>query len=475
VQGDYRRSAVKKMGQHKKDNANDHDDYYYDEIDSFLSFAITKAENSGAQYAEVYMLKNRELEVFLENNDLKQSKYHKSSILGIRVFVDGSLGFSSINSLERPQIENAIAQAIKLAKVSPADKFNSMPSKSKIMLLDGIYDTKSESFGLSDAIKMATEMLITAKSFDKKVSVDSGNFSSSIMCHGILNSNGVRAEESISSFSWSIMGMALNDSGNEVSNFDLQYGGTHNVRDIDVVMTSKEFAKSVVSSLHAQKIESFRGKMLLTPLAATELIQDVLAYSINSHAVQKKASKFEGKIGGSVASDLLTLEDDATNISGLASSSFDREGVPHQRNTVIENGILRGFLYNTYTANKDNTQSTGNAGGSPKTPPVVSSSNIIVKSGKSKLENLISEIDRGILISRFSGNVNPVNGDFSGVVKGGHYIRNGVNEYPVKEVMVAGNVFDALHDLVGLSEERKTLSDSILPYMLFDNISFTAG
>jgi PmbA protein len=295
------------------------------------------------------------------------------------------------------------------------------------------------------------------------------------MCHGLLNSNGVRAEEAISSFSWSIMGMALNDNHNEVSNFDLQYGGTHYVRDIDVARASREFAKSVINSLHAQNIESFRGKMLLSPSAAAELIQDVLAYSINSQAVQKNASKFQDKIGSSVASDVFTLEDDATNISSLASSSFDREGVPHQRNTVIENGILRSFLYNTYTANKDNTQSTGNAGGSPKTPPVVSTSNVIVKPGKSKLEDLIAEIDRGVIINRFSGNVNPVNGDFSGVVKGGHYIRNGISEYAVKEVMVAGNVFDALYNIAGLSEERKILSDSILPYMLFDNISFTAG
>jgi PmbA protein len=466
VQRDYRRLAVEKMEERE---------YNIDNDETCLSFAVTKAEQSGAQYAEVYMVKNRELEVFVENNDLKQSKYHKSSTIGIRVLVGGSLGFSSINTLERQDIENAIVQAIKLAKVSPADKFNSMPSKSKIKSLDGIYDTKSESFGLSDAIKIAKEMLITAKTFDKRVSVDSGNFSSSVMRHGLLNSNGLRAEETISSFSWSIMGMALNESNNEISNFDLQYGGTHHVRDIDVVTTAEDFGRTVISSLHAQKIDSFRGKMLLSPLAATELIQDVLAYSVNSHAVQKKASKFEGKIGDSVASDLLTIEDDATNVSGLASSSFDREGVPHQRNIVIENGILRRFLYNTYTANKDNTQSTGNAGGSPKTPPIVSASNIIVKSGKSKLENLISEIDRGIIINRFSGNVNPVNGDFSGVVKGGHYVKNGISEYAVKEVMVAGNIFEALYDLIGLSEERKILSDSILPYMLFDNISFTAG
>jgi PmbA protein len=171
----------------------------------------------------------------------------------------------------------------------------------------------------------------------------------------------------------------------------------------------------------------------------------------------------------------LTLEDDATDINSLGASSFDREGVPHRRNIIIENGILTKFIYNTYTANKDNMESSGNAGGSPKVPPMVSATNIIIKPGKPKLENLISGINRGIIVNRFSGNVNPANGDFSGVVKGGHYIKNGNNEYPVKEVMVAGNIFDALYDLVGISKERKVLADSILPYMLFDNISFTAG
>src|ERR671926_1015191 len=136
------------------------------DFDTYLSFGVARAEKSGAQYAEVYMLKNRELEVFVENNDLKQSTYHTSNTLGIRVLIDGSLGFSSINSLDKLHIENAIQHAVKLAKVSPADKFNSMPSRSKITLLEGIYDTKSESFGLDDAVKLATEMLFTAKSFD---------------------------------------------------------------------------------------------------------------------------------------------------------------------------------------------------------------------------------------------------------------------------------------------------------------------
>ena len=442
-------------------------------LEDICSFVLKEAEKKGADYCEAYGVSNKESEVFIENNDLKQSKSHRTGELGIRVFVNGSLGFSSTNILEKEHISNAVTQAIKLARVSPYDKFNSMPFLRTVKLLNGIYDRKSESFMASDAVKMAVEMLDAAKSYDKRISVDSGNFTSSVMTHALLNSNGIRTKETISAFSWSIMGMAID--GSDVSNFDFQFGGTHNIKDINVCSTSREFAKSVIDSLGSKKIESFKGEMLLTPSAVTELIQDVIAYSINSQTVQKEASKFEGKLGKSVSSDLLTLTDDATNTTGLGASSFDREGTPHQYNIIIEKGILKKFLYNTYTANKDDTESTGNAGGSPKSPPIVSTTNVIIKAGNSRAENLISEIDKGIIINRFSGNVNPVNGDFSGVVKGGQYIKKGNIEYAVKEVMVAGNVFDALNDLSGISREQKILSDSILPYMRFENVSFTAG
>src|SRR6185312_9225787 len=88
-------------------------------VEVICSFAVREAEKRGAEYAEAYMTKSKESEVFIENNDLKQLKYHKNSGLGIRVFVDGSLGFSSVNVLEREPIKDAAMQAIKLARVSP--------------------------------------------------------------------------------------------------------------------------------------------------------------------------------------------------------------------------------------------------------------------------------------------------------------------------------------------------------------------
>jgi PmbA protein len=440
-----------------------------------LHYAVKQCEALGASDAEAYAAARNESEVFIENNDVKQAKSQRTNAIGIRVLLEGSLGFYSINDLTKSRIKDAAAMAIKIAHASPKDKYNVLPGKSKSKVLRGIYDKNAESFQASDAARMAAEMLEAAKSYDKRISVDSGNFNTEMATHALANSNGIELKERASVFSWSIMGMAIENG--DVSNFDYQLGGSHFVKDIDVCNTATEFAETVVKSLGTRKIEqSFKGEMLLTPMAANEMIEEAVAYAINSDAVQKKSSHFAGKIGKQVASDLLTVEDDATNVEGLNASSFDREGVPHHRNIVIEKGVLKKFLYNTYTARKDDVRSTGNASGSTNSPPSVSTTNFLVRpSSRSSFDTLVSEIKHGIIISRFSGNVNPVNGDFSGVVKGGQLVRNGTIQYAVKEVMVAGNVFEALGRLNGISKEQKVIYDSILPYMRFDGISFTAG
>jgi PmbA protein len=442
-----------------------------------LHYAVKQAETFGASDAEAYAATNNESEVFIENNDVKQAKSQSISSIGIRVVVDGSIGFYSINDLAKSRIRDGAAMAIKIAQTSPKDRHNILPNRSKSRsksLRGRIYDRSAESFQTLDAARSAAKMLKAAKSYDKRVSVDSGNFSAQLITHALANSNGIELKERASVFSWSIMGMAIENT--EISSFDYQLGGSHYVKDIDVSNTAREFAETVVKSLGTQKLEgSFKGEMLLTPMAANEMIEEVIAYAINSDALQKKSSHFAGKIGKQVASDLLTVEDDATNVDGLNASSFDREGVSHRRNIVIEEGILKKFLYNTYTASKDGVRSTGNAGGSTSSPPTVSTTNFLVQPRRSSVDTLISEIDRGLIISRFSGNVNPVNGDFSGVVKGGRLVVHGTIQHAVKEVMVAGNVFEALRGLNGISRERKVIYDSILPYMRFDGISFTTG
>ncbi len=439
-----------------------------------LHFALKEAESQGAGDVEAYAATTNESEVFIENNDIKQAKSQQLGSIGIRVILRGSLGFYSVNRLTKDSVKDAVSMAIRIAKASPKDRFNSLPASSgKVNLLRGVYDRASESFGAGDAAREAASMLEAARSYDSRVTVDGGNFASARGTQFLANSNGIELKEKLSTFAWSIMGMAIED--NEVSSFDFQSGATHSVKAINVRRTATEFAENVTQSLGPRKIESFKGEMLLTPSSMNELVQEIISHSINSDAVQRKSSHFAGKLGKRVSTELLNIEDDATNVNGLGASSFDREGMPHRSNVVIEKGVLKKFLYNTYTAKKDRVRTTGNAGGSTSSPPSVSTTNFIVKPGSSSLDTLISEMKKGIIISRFSGNVNPTDGDFSGVAKGAKLVERGTVKHPVKEVMVAGNIFDALKSLNGVSKERKVIFDSILPYMRFDNISFTGS
>ncbi|MER3407991.1 MAG: hypothetical protein C4292_04335, partial [Nitrososphaera sp.] len=337
-----------------------------------IKLTIKEAEAQGASECEVYVAQARESEVFIENNDLKQAKSQQTAVVGVRVLLkNGALGFYSTNDTGRDKVKEAAARAARMARVSPGDRFNSLPfpSRKKIDKIRGMYDRNAEAFTPRDAAAFAAEMLKAAQSFDRRVSVDSGNFSAVAARHWLGNSNGVMLDEKVSAFSWSIMGMAID--GDDVSSFDVQSGSSHSVKKIDVVPAADEFARTVVNSLGAHKVDSFRGEMLLTPAVAIELVEEVIEHSTSSDSVQKKSSQFAGKLGKPVASSLLTVEDDATNPDGLAAASFDREGVPHRRNAVIEKGVLKKYLYNTYTAGKDGVKSTGNAGGSATSPPSV--------------------------------------------------------------------------------------------------------
>lgn len=269
------------------------------------------------------------------------------------------------------------------------------------------------------------------------------------------------------------MGMAIE--GKEVSSFDFQFGGSHYFKDIEVESTAVRFAENVVKSLGSKKCEPFKGTLILSPHAVVELILPTLVNSVNSNNVQKGRSSFAGKMEKEIACKELTIADDATWSEGLSASSFDREGVPHKKLTIIDEGVLKSYLYNSYTAYRDEVKSTGHASGDEESSPGVGPTNIIFNEGKSNFKDMLSEVKKGILVTRFSGNVNPVSGDFSGVVKGGHLISNGERVHPLRETLIAGNIFELLLDISSISKKREKVFNILAPYIRVEDISVTSG
>lgn len=436
-------------------------------------FAVNNAIKKNASNAEAYGVISIETETSIERNDVKLGKFHQGSGIGIRIIKNKALGFSSINTLDYKEISKAVDASIQIASKGSPDKYNILPSKMVPNQVLGIFDSKAIEFKAEESVKNTVKMLKTAREYDKRVTVDSGAFNNDLTTNAVVNSNGVECIENTSIFSWYIMGMAID--GREVSSFDFQFGGSHYMKDVKVEETAQHFAENVVNSLGSKKCESFKGTLVLSPNAVVELITPTILSSVNSNNIQKGRSRFIGKLDVEVACKELTITDDATWSEGMAASSFDREGVPHKLVNIIDKGILKSFLYNTYTANRDNVDSTGHAAGDEESSPKIGSTNIIINEGTSTIEHILNEVTKGVLVSRFSGNVNPVSGDFSGVVKGGHLIIKGEKVHPLKETLIAGNIFELLNNISGISKERETNFNFLSPYIRAEGISVTSG
>jgi PmbA protein len=436
-------------------------------------FALRTALEKGADEVEVYTGVSKELSVTFERNDVNIGKGHEMSGVAIRVFKNRSLGFASVNSFERSEIEKAVDRALKLARTSPTDEFNELPDMKPLTKIEGLYDKGSADFSSEQALEYATRMFRSAKDFDGRITIDSCAFIADIGEHGVMNSSGIDCSEKYSDFIYYVSGMARD--GDEVSNMDYMFDGTHIIKEIECEKLATEFAERVVKSLGAKKIESFKGSVLLSPFTCEDLIGSLVSFSCNSNNVQKGSSRFMGMKDKEVASDILTVKDDGTLPGGLGSSSFDREGLPHRPLTLVDKGVLSNFMYNTYTANKEGLSSTSHATGDTRSPPDIEPTNLMIEPGSESWLDIVADIKKGVLVNRFSGFPQMISGDFSGIVKGGWLIENGELVKPVIETMIAGNIFELLKKISRVSKERKRLLNYIMPYVRIDDVSVTGG
>jgi PmbA protein len=436
-------------------------------------FAVRKALEFGADEAEAFLIQGKEINVRAESNEIKVATTQVKDGIGIRVFSKRGLGFASVNVLDERNVERAAQDAVRLSKASPRDEYNELPQPRPIKDVPRLYDEKAEKLGLDDAISLVEEMLKTARGYDKRVTVDTALFKADVGRRAIVNSKGIKAEEQGSLFTYFIMGMAQD--GEEVSSFNYRFDSTRSTDEIDVKKTALEFAKSVIASLGAKKGKTFKGTVILSPNAVEELMMGPIIHSINANNVQKGMSKWAGRLEKEVASPLLTVEDNGLLEGGAGSSSFDREGLPPTPLKIIEDGILRTYLYNSYTAKKEGRSSTGHASGGTRAVPLIGPTNLIIKAGDKSKDELISEIKKGVLVTRFSGFPRPVSGDFSGVVKGGFLIKNGEITKPLIETLIAGNLFELLPKISGRSCETEKIQSLIAPYIRIEEVSITGG
>lgn len=435
--------------------------------------AVKKALELGADEAEAYLVKGKMFYVSFEANDIKLAKSEISDGIGIRVFKNKGLGFASVNTLLQEKVLDAVGNAVRLANLAPSDEGNRLPLPSgSLPQIKDLYDPDADKVGMEQILGYASMLLKTALNYDKRILVDSGVFAGSISENAVVNSKGIKVMEKGSSFDYGIMGMAQ-DQG-EVSCFQYEFDTTRKISEINVIKVAMTFAEKVLKSLGAKKGETFKGTIFLEPEVFGDFLGVVIG-AVSAINVQKRMSRWFGQINQKVTSECLTIEDNGLLAGGPASSAFDREGVIRKPLKIINKGILNSYLYNSYSANKENRESTGHAIGGTRSIPAVGPSNVIVSTGEKSQVDLIKEIKKGLYVTRLSVQPNPFSGDFSGVVKGGFLIEDGELKRPVIETMIAGNIFTLLNQISGLSAERKKVGSFLLPYCRIEDVSITSG
>ena len=432
--------------------------------------ALELTKKHGADEVEIFAQTAQTITVDAENNDLHTTSSQQETMIGIRAFVNQQVGFACTNVDE--DLETACADAVQLAKASPRDEHNVLDAPQPVQPVDEIFDAKAADFTAADAVAQAIRILEIAESIDQRVIIGNASVSSNLIERCIANSRGLDLFESSSLFTY--FALATAKDGEQVSNMAFKFDATHFVDQIDVEPVVRGASADALGSLGAGKGESFVGPLILTPEAVGSILGGLITFQLNGKNALRGSSRWGKELGDAVAAPLITVIDDGRLAGGVSTSAFDREGTPRARTVLIENGVAKSLMHNAYTARAMGAANTGHASGSARSIPGIGPSNASIAPGQTSKDELIGEIEHGLLVSRFSGSANPISGDFSGVAKAAYLIKNGKLERPVTGTLIAGNAFEALQSLSGVSSETERVFTTTLPYIRLEDISITA-
>jgi PmbA protein len=291
--------------------------------------------------------------------------------------------------------------------------------------------------------------------------------------NAVVNSLGISCSEARSSILL-YSSPIVKETDDQTQSYDYQL--TRNLSEIDPEEVGENAAHLTLKLLGPKTIEGGDMPVVFAPIGAGAVIGHGFAGAVNAEEVQKGRSYISDAFGDKIASENLEIVDDSLLTAGLGSRTFDAEGYPSQRTSIIEKGVLKGLLHNSYTANKDSVQNTGNASRpSYSGLPSISTSNFIISPGKGTLDDLVSEIDKGVLCRNTADQPNMTTGDLSALLFEGFYIEKGEIKHPLKNTLVGINMRDLLQRIRRVGSDTKTTLAMITPSFVVESATVTSG
>ncbi|AXI25946.1 hypothetical protein CFE53_06800 [Methanofervidicoccus sp. A16] len=410
------------------------EDYYIDKI-------LEIGEKKGFE-VDIFISRSENLNCELDGDSLDSFQEDRSFGIGVRVLKEGKVGFAYSTEEEVDIIYRAMENLV-------PDKYTSIPEPKKdVPNPKGVFHREVLNIDEEDLL----EDLNTMKGILQEggITVTGGSVERSYLYNRIVNSKGLDVEEEFTYYSASISGIKDGETAYDYLSRTYRF----NVEELG------RYVRDILSLPKGVKVP-YEGRILLTPRVLNSLLAYTLLPSFSAENVQRNRSILKGKIGEKVMGECITIVDDGTLDGGLYSSKVDGEGVPRRRTVLVEDGILKGYLYDIKRANREGRESTGHGVRDYNTLPTISPSNVVI-SPVDKLDNYNEYLQINGLIGCHTSN--PITGDFSVEIFNSYIVKDD-ERVPVKKGMLSGNIFEILKSAMPMddvSQRGRLISPSLM-------------
>ena len=433
---------------------------------------VKQATAAGATGAECTIAQGEEFSAGVRMRELETLKEAGSRAAGLRILIGKCTGSSYTSDLTPEGIRRLVRSAIELADITTEDAFAGLPDPSELGALPG--DLRlycGDVAELETGLKIETARRAEAASLAADPRIDNSegaSFDSHLGRHVFANSSGFAGEYRSSYCSLSTVPVARQgDSMERDYWFSLARGfaGLEPPEEVGRIAASRALRR-----LGAVKVPTQKVPVVFEPRAARTLLDNIFE-AVHGVSVYRQESFLAGRLGEKVASEKLTVIDDSTIPGLFGTTPFDDEGVPSRRTVVIENGVLRSYLLNTYAARKLGLKTTGSASRGLTGNAGIGHGNFYVEKGTVPPERIIAGIADGFYVTELIGfGVNIVTGDYSRGAAG-LWIRNGELAFPVSEVTIAGNLKQMLMDLEAVGSDLEFRGSTAAPTLMIPEMT----
>jgi len=428
------------------------------QFNEFKEKLFAAAQKAGFEEFEAYYSTGESFRVNIYDKEIDDYSVNSTNGLGFRGLYNGSMGYAYTEILDDKAIDLLINNAKENAKL--IDNSNELDieriyeGSEKYPEINN-YNQELDNVSENDKIEFAFEMERKALEKDERVKsvkyCTVASFSGSV---AIVNSKGLELYSKENGI-YSILIPVVSENGKSNTAVAFRIGRNFNQLHVDDIVN--EAVENALAYIGAGTVKTGKYKILLKNDAAIDLLE-AFAPIFSADRVQKGMSLLKNKVGKKIGSETLTIIDDPLMKNGMASSPFDGEGVACYTKEVVKDGNLITLLHNLKTAKKDGVKSTGNASRPSYSSTIdVSPSNFYVKPGQLDFDQLVEEIDDGLLITELQGlhsGANSISGDFSLAAKG-FEISNGKIMRPVEQITVSGNFYSLMENVISVGSDLK--------------------